>query len=192
MLSAPHAHGEDDYDEVADEEEQVQQVIQVSPACQGPHTTVHCTLYMYMYMYIRFVTPATSYMYIHIHVHMLCTRTCTHTHTRAHTHIHTHTHTHTHTHMQQVKQVSPGRPLSQAILLHAGVRGGNGGGKRGKEHNADRGGGRGKKPEERDRLAYDEVSSDQPVVLQPATPRQSLQDSEAGWVRFKFKTLPSK
>ena len=31
-----------------------------------------------------------------------------------------HTHTHTHTHTQQVKQVSQGRPASQAILLSDG------------------------------------------------------------------------
>jgi hypothetical protein len=40
--------------------------------------------------------------------------------------------------------------------------------------------------------AYDEILVDQLMKLQPVTPRHSGHDSDAGWCRFKFQTLPSK
>jgi hypothetical protein len=39
--------------------------------------------------------------------------------------------------------------------------------------------------------AYDEILVDQLMKLQPVTPRHSGHDSDTGWCRFKFQTLPS-
>jgi tensin len=79
----------------------------------------------------------------------------------------------------QVKQTSQGRPGSQAITVNEATL------KATLPQPA------AETPSNR-KPTYDEISLDQQMRLQPVTPRYIGHDSDSGWCKFKFQTLPSK